>query len=379
MNFNNRLKKFQNLMAGQVDMVFLPISADLQYLMGVPRDMPSFGAILHPGMWLEGAWICPDHEPIVTLPRMTAGFYGLNDLAADLRILGDHDDPVQLVKQVAIQLKLPPRPRVAVSDATRAETLIGIQKLYPEVRFSSATALLNPLRRVKSEAEIEIMREAGVITEKAFEAVLGQLKHGMTELDVINEVDLQLRKHGAFGPSFPTRMYNSGPNYQPVFGKREEKWHRPLDPPVALLFDFGAAHKGYCYDYGRTVAFGEPTRDFQYVFELLMASQAAGITALKVGNTTTQVDQAAREVIAKGGYGDAFRHRLGHGIGIDVHEAPFLTAGDDTPLEVGMTFTIEPSIAKLNHFGARVEDIVVVRDNGGERLTSGFQTLTVID
>jgi Xaa-Pro aminopeptidase len=379
MDFNNRLKKFQNLIEGQVDVVFLPISSDLQYLMGVPRDVPSYGAILHPGMWLEGAWITTDHEPILTLPRMTAVFGGLDDLEADLKVLGDHDDPALLVKQVTSQLKLPQQPRVAVSDAARAETLVGIQKLYPEARFSSATELLNPLRRVKSEAEIEIMREAGVVTEQAFQAVLGQLKHGMTELDIISEVDLQLRKHGALGPSFPTSMYNSGPNYQLIFGKREEKWHRPLDPPVALLFDFGAAYKGYCYDYGRTVAFGEPTGDFQHIFELMMASQAAGIAALKVGQTTTQVDRAARDVISEAGYGETFRHRLGHGIGVDVHEAPFLTNGDDTPLEVGMMFTIEPSIAQFDGFSARVEDVVVVRENGGERLTSGFQTLTVVD
>ena len=379
MDYNSRLKKFQDLMQGKVDLVFLPISSDLQYLTGIPRDVPSFGAILHPGMWLEGAWITTGREPILTLPRMTAEFGGLDDLDVDLRILGDHDDPALLVKQVAAQLKLPSQPRAAVSDGARAETLVEIQKLYPDARFSSATALLNPLRRVKSEAEIEMMREAGVVTEQAFEAVLGQLKHGMTELDIISEVDLQLRKHGALGPSFPTSMYNSGPNYQLIFGKREEKWHRPLDPPVALLFDFGAAYKGYCYDYGRTVAFGEPTGDFQQVFDLMMASQAAGIAALKVGQTTTQVDQAARDVIEVAGYGEAFRHRLGHGIGIDVHEAPFLTAGDDTPLEEGMMFTIEPSIMQFDGFSARVEDIVVVRQSGGEPLTSGFQSLTVVD
>jgi Xaa-Pro aminopeptidase len=379
MDYSRRLKDFQNQFQGKVDLVFLPISSDLQYLMGVPRDVPSYGAILHPGMWLEGAWITTDHDPILTLPRMTAVFGGLDKLKADLKILGDHDDPAKLVKQVGSQLNLPQKPRIAVSDAARAETVVGLQKLYPEARFSSATALLNPLRRVKSEAEVEMMREAGVVTEQAFQAVLDRLKHGMTELDIISEVDLQLRKHGALGPSFPTSMYNSGPNYELIFGKREEKWHRPLDPPVALLFDFGAAYKGYCYDFGRTVAFGEPVGDFQQVFDLMMASQAAGIAALKVGNTTTQVDQAARDVIEAGGYGEAFRHRLGHGIGVDVHEAPFLTAGDNTPLEEGMMFTIEPSIMQFDSFSARVEDVVVARESGGERLTSGYQDLYVVD
>ena len=171
---------------------------------------------------------------------------------------------------------------------------MGVQRLYPDAVFSSATALLNPLRRIKSDEEVEVMRRAGEVTETAFAAVLKQLKHGMTELEVMSEVDFQLRRHGALGPSFVTSMYNSGPNYSLIFGKREEKWLRRLEPPVALLFDFGAAFEGYSYDYGRTVAFGQPNEEFQRVFNLVMESQAAGIAALKQGNTTAEADAAAR-------------------------------------------------------------------------------------
>ncbi|MCB0154214.1 MAG: M24 family metallopeptidase, partial [Anaerolineae bacterium] len=215
--------------------------------------------------------------------------------------------------------------------------------------------------------------------EAAFQAVLGRLKHGMTELDIISEVNLQMRKHGSLGPSFTTSMYNSGPDYELIFGKREEKWNRPLNPPVSLLFDFGAVLEGYCYDFGRTVAFGAPDAEFQRVFDLMMQSQKAGIAALKVGATTAEVDAAARAVIEAGGYGEAFRHRLGHAIGLDVHEAPFLTKSDHTPVEEGMLFTIEPSIMQFGSFSARVEDVVVARPNGGEPLTTGFQTLHVIE
>lgn len=238
---------------------------------------------------------------------------------------------------------------------------------------------LNPLRRVKDEEEIATMRRAGEITEAAFKAVLGQLKHGMTELDIMSEVDLQLRKHGSKGPSFVTAMYNSGPDYELIFGHPDEKWHRPLHPPVSLLFDFGAIYNGYCYDYGRTVCFGEPDDEMQRVFDLVMASQAAGIATLKPGHTTAQVDAAARSVIEQAGYGEAFRHRLGHSIGVDVHETPFLMASDHTPVESGMFFTIEPSLMQFGTFSARVEDVVVARDEGGEPLTSGFQTLQVIE
>ena len=158
-----------------------------------------------------------------------------------------------------------------------------------------------------------------------------------------------------------------------------ESWHRKLDPPVSILFDFGGIYQGWCYDFGRTVFFGEPNEEAQRVYDLMMASQAAGIAALKAGEaTTSDADLAARQVIDEAGYGETFRHRLGHGIGMDVHEPPFLTKGDETPLEDGMCFTIEPSIMQINDYSARVEDIVVARPGGGEKLTNGWQELIVV-
>jgi Xaa-Pro aminopeptidase len=151
-------------------------------------------------------------------------------------------------------------------------------------------------------------------------------------------------------------------------------------PPVSVLFDFGAVYNGYCYDFGRTVSFGEPPAEFQRVYDLVMASQRAGIAALRAGaNTCEGTDAAARKVIEDGGYGAEFRHRLGHAIGVDVHEPPFLTKGDTTLLQEGMLFTIEPSIMVFGGFSARVEDVVVARPDGGEPLTRGFQSLIVIE
>ncbi|MEM8858056.1 MAG: M24 family metallopeptidase, partial [Chloroflexota bacterium] len=170
-----------------------------------------------------------------------------------------------------------------------------------------------------------------------------------------------------------------GPDHPLLFGQREATWKRLLNPPVCLLFDFGAILDGYCYDFGRTVLFGEPMEEYERIFELVMASQTAGIAALKAdGTTTAETDAAARQVIANGGYGPEFRHRLGHGIGMDVHEPPFLTAIDQTPLREGMLFTIEPSIMQFNTYSARVEDVVVVRKDAGEMLTTGFREMLVV-
>lgn len=380
MPYTERTRRFRELLTGRADLVFFPISADLQYLTGVPRDVPNFGAVLHPGMWLEGVWLTPEEGPVLTLPRMTAEFGGLQHVPADdLRVLGDHDDPAALVRAVFSGFELPDAPRVAIGNSARGETVVALQAILPGVTFLSGTALLQPLRAIKSEDEIEEMRKAGAITEAAFADMLSMLKHGMTELDVVSEVDYQLRRHGSLGPSFATSLYCSGPDHALLFGQREKSLPRELQPPVSLLFDFGAILDGYCYDFGRTVSFGEPDKSQLQAHRLVMESQQAGIAALQAEATTAaQVDAAARAVIEAAGRGEQFRHRLGHAIGLDVHEAPFLTASDESTIRAGMLFTIEPSIMVFEGFSARVEDVVVARQGGGEPLTSGFQSLHVV-
>jgi Xaa-Pro dipeptidase len=376
----DRLTQFQALLKGKADLAFFPASADLEYLTGVPRDIPNFGLTMHPGAWLEGAWITPHNAPVLPLPRMSAEFSGLGRVQGiDIRVLGDWDDPAALVKDILKGFDLPARPTVAISDLTSGETVVKLQRILPDAVFISATDILRELRVIKSEDEIALMREAGRITEAAFADVVAQLKHGMTELEILSEVDYQLRRHGALGPSFTTSFYNSGPNHPLKFGDRLNTWPRVLTPPVSLLFDFGAVYRGMCYDFGRTVFFGDPTPEAQRVYDLVMQSQAAGVAALKAGvHTCEEVDAAARRVIEEAGYGEAFRHRLGHGIGMDVHEPPFLTKGDQTLLREGMLFTIEPSITLFDTFSARVEDVVVARPDGGEKLTHGWQSLIVI-
>jgi Xaa-Pro dipeptidase len=380
MVYSDRLKKFQDILGEHADVAFFPMSSDLQYLTGVPRDVPNYGHNIHPGDWLEGAWITPNHDPVLPLPRMTAEFGGLDQLEGiDIRVLGDWDIPAEMVKKILDGFNLPDNPRIAISDFTRGETISNLQPIVPNATYLSATDLLRPMRMVKSQSDIDEMKEAGRITEAAFADTVSNLKLGMTELEIVQEVNYQLRKHGSLGESFTTSLYNSGPNHPLLFGQRMKSWHRKLDAPVSVLFDFGGIYNGWCYDFGRTVFFGEPTEEAVKVYDLIMASQAAGVAALKSGQaTTSEVDAAARKVIEDAGYGEEFRHRLGHSIGMDVHEPPFLTKGDETPLEEGMLFTIEPSIMQFNTFSARVEDIVVARPDGGEKLTNGWQELIVI-
>ncbi len=381
MDYQGRLKRFREQMANAgVDIAFLPISADLQYLTGIPRDMPNYGAVLYPGRWLEGVFVSQTAGPIVTLPRMTAEFHMEGVSLGDVRVIADRDDPFTVARSVLDTFKPGDKPRIALGNHAWAETAVNLQKLLPGAIFSSASDLVRPLRRVKAPEELDVLRRAGAVTEAAFSEVLKKLRHGMTETEINAEVDLQLRRHGAIGPSFVSAMYNSGPKLKLELGHANTHRNTPLVPPVALLFDFGAAFEGYCYDFGRTAFFGEPNAEMMKIYNTIMSSQAAGIAALCAGAATCQdVDRAARTVVMEAGYGPHFRHRLGHGIGMDVHEPPFLTEGDTTLLEEGMCFTIEPSIMNADGFSARVEDIVVARPRGGEPLTRGFQTLQVVD
>ncbi len=376
-----RIERFRQLLGGKADLAYIPLCTDLDYLAGIPRDIPNFGVTLHPGGWLEGAWMTPTHAPVLALPRMTAEYGGRGATEGmDIRVLGDWDDPAAMVRDIVKGFGLPPKPRIAVSDKAEAESLVHLQEILPDAVFVSATAILREMRVVKSEEEIATMREAGRITEAAFADVLAKLKFGMTELDVIAEVDYQMKRHGSLGATFTTSLYNSGPNHPLLMGRRLESWKRVLTPPVSVLFDFGASHRGLCYDFGRTVSFGAPSNEQVKVHRLIMESQREGIRALKAGSVTCEaVDHAARRHLDESGYGQFFRHRLGHGIGWDVHEPPFLTKGDGTLVREGMMFTIEPSIFQPTGPSARVEDVIVARPAGGEPLTTGFQDLYVVD
>ena len=166
MNHSERLSQFEQDLAPLADLAFLPISADLRYLTGVPRDLPTFGWTMHPGAWLEGLWLCPGRAAVLTLPRMTAEFGGVNATdSLNVRVLGDHDDPAVLVAELLDGFQLPAQPRIATGDRSHAETLIGLQALRPDARFLSATEVLRRQRVIKSEEEIDVMRAAGAITE----------------------------------------------------------------------------------------------------------------------------------------------------------------------------------------------------------------------
>jgi Xaa-Pro aminopeptidase len=171
---------------------------------------------------------------------------------------------------------------------------------------------------------------------------------------------------GSKTESFDTAVWSMGPkNTRDASDRRTSN---PLVEGMGVSFDFGSVIDGYCSDFGRTIYVGDPTSEYEKVYNLVMDAQAAGIAAVRPGVLASEVHKATRDVIVEGGYGDWFRHRTGHCIGLDVHEFPYISEEDHTPLEVGMTFTIEPSVFWPGRVGVRVEDVIVVEENGGRKI-----------
>jgi Xaa-Pro aminopeptidase len=376
MHYAERLRRVrQEMERRDLDLLFLPPSANLQYLTGIERDRPNYGNVNYPGGWVMGALIGREREPIILAPRMIADYHLPADVVRTVRALPDHGDPVALMRQTLAEFGTVRR--AAIEDRAWAAALVQLQRLLPDARWSPASEIMAPLRMIKDEDEVAVMRRASLLADQVLAAVLPQLKRGITELDVALEVEAQMTRLGSNGPSFTTNVFTIGTHEHREM--RETVSRRPLVEGASLSFDFGCVLEGYCSDFGRTVHIGDPSAEFRRAYETVIGAHDAAIRAMKAGAITAeQADATARHVVDEAGFGEHFRHRLGHGIGLDVHEGPFLTAGDGTLLQDGMAFTVEPSIYWIGRIGTRIEDVVIVRPDGGEVLNRASTALHVV-
>jgi Xaa-Pro dipeptidase len=209
------------------------------------------------------------------------------------------------------------------------------------------------------------MERACRVCDDAIALVAPKVRPSATMLELVEELEHSMRLLGSRVPSFTTHVFTSF-----VGGKNsaEESHSEPIEEGDVVMFDFGAVVDGYCSDFGRTVCAGEPGAEVRDAYELVLAAQEAGRSALRPGVPASEVNRACRQPIDEGGHGPHFKHRMGHGIGLDVHERPFISEEDETLLEAGMTFTDEPSILVDGRFGVRIEDVVVCEPGGGQKL-----------
>jgi Xaa-Pro aminopeptidase len=302
---------------------------------------------------------------------MMALFDVAGDLPGELVVVSERDDGPAIFAETA--RRLGPARTLAVGDRTWSEALLHLGDALAPERTTTGSALVNELRRVKSADEIEAMARAAAVCDATMAEVAPLVQPGVTMLELVEELEHRMRVHGSRVPSFTTHVFTHF-----VGGKNSAEETR-LDPVAegdVVMFDFGAVVDGYCSDFGRTVCVGEPDPEVRATHDLVLAAQEAGRAALRPGVLASEVNRACREPIEAAGYGDAFKHRMGHGIGLDVHERPFVSEEEETPLEAGMTFTDEPSIL-LDGFGVRTEDVVVCEPGGGRRLNAFAPDLIV--
>ena len=233
---------------------------------------------------------------------------------------------------------------------------------------------INGFRGVKEEWELDRMRKAQEITDKAFTDVLPRIKVGMTELELQAELIYCLYKNGGQGLSFDPIVV-SGPNTSLPHGVAGE---RKIQEGDFVTMDFGVLYQGYCSDMTRTVAVGYATEEMKKVYETVAAAQLAGIAATKAGVIGKEIDAAARKVIVDAGYGEYFGHGYGHSLGLEIHEAPNPNPGNANPMPLGAVCSAEPGIYLPGKFGVRIEDVTIVGEDGVEIITKSPKNLIIV-
>ena len=233
---------------------------------------------------------------------------------------------------------------------------------------------INAFRGVKEDWELELMRKAQAITDKAFAEVITRLKVGMTELELQAELIYCLYKNGATGLAFDPIVV-SGPNTSLPHGVAGS---RVIAEGDFVTMDFGASYMGYCSDMTRTVAVGHATEEMKKIYNTVLEAQLAGLAASKAGVPGKDIDGAARKVIADAGYGEYFGHGYGHSLGLEIHEAPNPNARNEEGMPVGAVASAEPGIYLPGKFGVRIEDTCIFREDGIEILTASPKNLIIV-
>lgn len=339
--------------------------ANLRYLTGLP---------MHASKRLTIAFFNAAGEAALVVPTFEVGGVEAHTrIPLTIYSWGDAEGPAAALERCTHDLGLAGA-RLAVEHTTmRVFELRAIERAAPASRIEDAAPILDSMRMTKDAEELAWMREAVRIVEASMRTAIEHIRAGITERQLADIWERELRALGG-QPSFDL-MVGSGPNGANPHHVNSD---RPLQPGDLIVLDGGSFYNGYASDLTRTVALGEPPAEARRIYELVQAANAAARAAVRPGATGEEIDRAARTLIEQAGYGPQFLHRTGHGLGIEIHEPPFIVGGSRDPLPVGATFTIEPGIYLSGFAGVRIEDDMLVTADGGESLTSFERDLIVV-
>jgi Xaa-Pro aminopeptidase len=358
----SRLDRAREAAAG-TGLVIAP-GSDLRYLLAQPGG--SFERLTALVIPAEGA-------AALVVPKLEApGYDGLplDELGVEVVTWVDGVDPYNLAAE-----RLQDADRVAVSDFTPALHVLALRDALPKAEQVLAGPIVRELRMRKDAAEIESLRKAGAAIDRVHARVAEWLRPGRTEAEVGADIAAAIVEEGHTVADFV--IVASGPNGASPHHALSD---RVIETGDVVVVDIGGpVAEGYNSDSTRTYAVGPPRdADVAATYAVLQRAQQAAVDAVRPGATAESIDAAARDVIASAGFGEYFIHRTGHGIGLDVHEEPYIVSGNDLQLEPGMAFSVEPGIYQPGRWGARIEDIVVVTADGGESMNNQPHDLVVL-
>lgn len=349
----------ERLRAEGVDLLILGPSADLFYLTG-------FDA--HLSERLNLLVVPAESRASLVVPALEAPLIGDARSLAEVHTWADHEDPYALAARVigAVDGK-----RVAVGNQLWSAFLLRLQQHLPNGAWREAAPVMRSLRMVKDDVEIALMAEVSRLTDEAWEEfITGSPLTGLTEQEALARLtDLTAKR----GISKIWGICASGPN---AASPHHATGTREIRKGDAVLFDWGGQRDGYQSDVTRTVFVGEPDEEFRTVYDIVLRANQATLDAVRPGVPLQELDRAARTLISDAGYGESFIHRVGHGLGLEIHEEPYLVEGNTLALEAGMVFSDEPGIYLEGRFGIRIEDTVVCTSEGGMRLNHATRQLT---
>ncbi|WP_280238484.1 M24 family metallopeptidase [Nocardia abscessus] len=362
--YGARLERAVELMrAAHLDALLITPGPDLRYLIGsAAESFERLTCLVIPADGAPASVVIPKLE-LAALDASAAGELGLQVLD-----WVDGTNPYALVKST-----LHVGSRVAVADVMPALHLLPLAESFTGLPVS-ATPVLRELRMIKDSAEVDALRRAGAAIDRVHARMGEFLRVGRTEAEVGRDIEAAIVAEGHTEAAFV--IVGSGPHgADPHHGVSE----RRLEAGDVVVVDIGGpVEPGYYSDSTRTYVLGEPAPEVAARYAELESAQAAAVAAVRPGVTAAAVDAAARNPLTEAGFGHAFVHRTGHGIGLSVHEEPYIVAGNDLVLQPGMAFSVEPGIYFRGEWGARIEDIVVVTDDGGESLNKRPHGLAVL-
>lgn len=317
--------------------------------------------------------VFPSRHPIMICPNMEVNQVKNVFTEGDILGYSDTENPWEKLAEYFSHHELNPA-RVAIETSMSWERMKAWETVVNDVEFIEADPIVNELRLVKDESEIKILKEAAQYADRGVKAGIEALREGITEMEVLSAIEYSLKRDGIREMSFSTMV---------LFGEKAGDPHgnpgdRALKKGDAVLFDLGVMWNGYASDITRTVFFDHVTKEDEQIYVTVLEAQNRSLQACIPGNPISKLDVEARSFISSQGYGDYFPHRIGHGLGIDVHEFPSLNDQNSNSLKKGMVFTIEPGIYIPNQAGVRIEDDVLITNNGFETLTHFTKELTVV-